>query len=152
MIQFLKKRNRTLLELWSGMLILGIICVIPGIIFANSGLIYVLSLILGMAMAMASSVHMYKSLDKALDLEEAAAKKKIMLSYYIRYGVVVLLFAVICVTQVLYPLVVFLGYMTLKFGALMQPKIHKLYNRIFHETDPVPEPMIEEDTRKEVEQ
>ncbi|MBP5282899.1 MAG: hypothetical protein J6Z22_10425, partial [Lachnospiraceae bacterium] len=35
------------------------------------------------------------------------------------------------------PLFIFLGYMTLKFTAYLQPMTHKLCNKVFHETDPV---------------
>ena len=49
------------------------------------------------------------------------------------------------VTNVMNPLVVFLGYMSLKGTAYLQPFTHKLCNKIFHETDPVPEALPEED-------
>lgn len=144
MIAFLKKRNRTLLEMWTGMIFLGIICAIPIIVFSSSRLMYVVSLILGIGLAIASSIHMYKSLDKALDFDEAVAKKKIMFSYYIRYAIIIAAFAIICVTEIFNPLIAFLGYMTLKVGALIQPLTHKIYNKIFHETDPIAQPIEDE--------
>ena len=51
---------------------------------------------------------------------------------------------VISVTETLNPLVFFLGYMSLKVTAYLQPITHKLCNRLFHETDPVAEPLAEE--------
>ena len=135
MIQFLKKKNRTLLELWTGMIVLTLICIIPGVIWAGNVLIYIASLVIGTAMAILSSIHMYKSLDTALDFEEGVAKKKIYFAYYIRYAVIVLIFAIICLTKIFNPLIVFLGYMTLKIGALIQPVTHKVYNKIFNEVD-----------------
>ena len=77
----------------------------------------------------------------------SVVKKKITASYVIRYLVIVIVFAVICVTSFFNPLFTFLGYMTLKAGALIQPFTHKLCNRIFHETDPVP--MTEEEWQKQ---
>ncbi len=143
MMEFLKKINRTLLELWSGMIAFGLIAEIFVLIFSKTRLIHSGSLWLGLIMGIASSIHMYKSLDRALDFPEAAAKKKITFSYIIRYTVVVLAFALICITKFFNPILVFLGYMTLKAGALIQPKTHKIYNLMFHETDPVP--MTEEE-------
>ena len=37
---------------------------------------------------------------------------------------------------------IFLG---LKAGAYLQPLTHKFYNFIFHETDPVPQPFVDEE-------
>lgn len=148
MIQFLKTRNRTLLELWTGIIALGIVCeavgaILLGFFIEGSQLIYALSLWLGIAMSLLSTIHMYKTLDKALDYDEGTAKKKIYASYMLRYLLLVFIFAVICITNVLNPLICFLGYMMLKVGALIQPQTHKIYNRIFHETDPIP--MTEEE-------
>ncbi len=143
MTEFLKKCNRTLLELWTGMTVFGLICEIVILIFSKNRGIYSASLWIGVIMGVLSSVHMYFSLDRALDFPEGAAKKKITFSYVLRYTVIVLIFAVICITKLFNPLLVFLGYMSLKIGALIQPKTHKVYNAIFHETDP--EPMTEEE-------
>ncbi len=146
MTELLKKFNRTLLELWSGMIVLTIVCEIFVLVFSKNAAIHSLSLWTGLVMAILSSWHMYCSLDRALDFPEGAAKKKITFAYVIRYTVVVIVFAVICITKFLNPLLAFLGYMTLKAGALLQPQTHKIYNRIFHETDPVP--MTEEEYKE----
>ena len=52
---------------------------------------------------------------------------------------IVLAMVVAALTKVLNPLIVFLGYMSLKVTAYMQPFTHKVLNRLFHETDPVSE-------------
>lgn len=156
MIQFLKTRNRTLLELWTGIIVLGIVCeivgaVVIGFFVDGSQLRYGLSLLLGIALSLVSTVHMYKSLDKALDYDEGTAKKKIYASYMMRYILLVFIFAAICITNVLNPLVCFLGYMMLKVGALIQPWTHRVYNKIFHETDPIPMTQEEYDAMREAE-
>lgn len=157
MIQFLKTRNRTMLELWTGIIACGILCqivgaVLLGFVFEGSQLIYALSLWLGILMSLISTIHMYKSLDKALDFDEGTAKKKIYASYVFRYLILVVIFAVICITDVLNPLICFMGYMMLKVGALIQPQTHKIYNRIFHETDPIPMTQEEYDAMREAEE
>ena len=70
-----------------------------------------------------------------------AAVKLIIKGYGIRYVLIVLIMLIIIMTKIMNPLVVFLGYMSLKVTALMQPITHKLTNYYFQETDPDPEPM-----------
>ncbi len=143
MTTFLKKLNRTILELWTGMVVFSAICEIVLCIFSKTLLIHSASLWIGTVLALASSIHMYRSLDRALDFPEAQAKKKITIAYILRYTVVVAVFAVICITKIFNPLLAFLGYMSLKVGALIQPWTHKVYNKIFQEADP--EPITEEE-------
>lgn len=150
--EVLRKKNRTLLEMHIGMLFLGLLCQIVGVFLALAGVKvlqdqweYALSLWVGIVLAMLSAVHMYRTLDRSLDLGEAAAKM-IFRGYVIRYVLIVLIMLIIIMTKIMNPLVVFLGYMSLKVTALMQPITHKLTNYYFHEADPEPEPMpIEEE-------
>ena len=143
-MQLLKKINRTLLEVWTGILLFGLICEIFGILFAPHLVRYSVSLWTGALGAVASTVYSYISLDRALDLEESAAQKKIYMAYVIRYVFLTVAFLIICVTNVISPLVVFLGYMLLKAAAFCQPFVHKFYNWVFGEQDPIPTPMPEE--------
>lgn len=150
--EVLRKKNRTLLEMHIGMLFFGCLCQIIGLICGFAGLKvlqnqwnYALSLWCGIVLAMISAVHMYRTLDRSLDQGEAAVKM-IFKGYGIRYVLIVLIMLIIMITEVMNPLVVFLGYMSLKVTALMQPITHKLCNKFFRETDPEPEPMpIEEE-------
>ena len=150
--EVLRKKNRTLLEMHMGMLFFGSLCQIIGLICGLAGLKvlqnqwnYALSLWFGIVLAMISAVHMYRTLDRSLDQGEAAVKM-IFKGYGIRYVLIVLIMLIIMMTEVMNPLVVFLGYMSLKVTALMQPITHKLCNKFFHETDPVPEPMMFEES------
>ena len=137
--------NRTLLEMELGIVFLGVVCQIIGVLFATDKERFSASLWFGIVMACVSAVHMYQSLDRALDYAEGDASKLITRAYLIRYAALVVLFGIIMVTNVMNPLVVFLGYMSLKGTAYLQPFTHKLCNKIFHETDPVPEALPEED-------
>ena len=67
----------------------------------------------------------------------------------LRYGVLCIILGIIMLTDVLNPLIVFLGYMMMKVAAYIQPFTHKLCNMLFHETDPVPEALPEEDVSPE---
>lgn len=148
-IESLKKKNRTLLEMHIGLLFWGLVCQGVGLIWAADRVVYAKSLWFGIAFAMVNAVHMYRTLDRALDYGEKEASKIIFRGYLIRYVLVVGFLFIIMYTRVLNPLVVFLAYMGLKVTALIQPITHKLCNKIFHETDPIPEPLAEEVSEEE---
>ncbi len=143
-LERLKKANRTLLEMWTGILLIGLLCQLAGAFLAKDQIFYAKSLWFGILLAIVSSIHMYRCLDRALDFDERTASKMIFRGYLIRYVLIVVILLIIMVTEVLNPLVVFMAYMSLKVTALIQPFTHKLYNKLFHETDPVPTPMEEQ--------
>jgi hypothetical protein len=144
MIRLLKKTDRTLLEMHTGMLLFGIACQVVGAWLTADKTLYAKSLWFGILFALAGSIHMARTLDRAL-ADSVNAKKIIMRGYIIRYVLVVLIMVIIAVTGVMNPLVVFLGYMSLKITAYLQPLTHKFYNFLFHETDPVPEALPDEE-------
>lgn len=147
-IESLKAKNRTLLEMYLGLVFWGLVCQLVGMWFVQDKFFYSISLWFGILLASVSVFHMYRTLDRALDLGEEATKM-IFRGYMIRYVFVILIFAIIMVTEVMNPLIVFLAYMGMKVTALFQPITHKLCNKVFHETDPIPEPLPEEVSREE---
>lgn len=148
LLEVLRKKDRTLLEMHVGMIFFGLLCQVTGAFFVKDQLRYALSLWCGIAGAMLGAYHMYRVLDKSLDQGEAAVKL-IFRGYIFRYALIVLIMLIIIKTEVMNPLVVFLGYMSLKVTALIQPLTHKLSNKIFCETDPEPQPMMSEDSALE---
>lgn len=139
----LRKINRALLELCLGIVFLGLVCQFAGMWFAKQKLYYTLALWLGVALAFITAIHMYRTLDKALDYG-ADAVKMVTKANLIRYACIVIVFGIVLWTGVLNPLISFLGIMTLKVAAYMQPFTHKLCNKFFHEVDPIPQPLPEE--------
>lgn len=144
MVAGLKKLNRTLLEMTIGLLFWGIACQIVGAFFVHEQGYYARSLWFGILFGLASLVHMYRTLDRALDFGEKDANKRIFRGYLFRYVLFAAVLIIIMITEVMNPLVVFLAYMGMKVAAYLQPFTHKLCNRIFHETDPVPQALPEE--------
>lgn len=142
-IEALRRTNRTLLEMHVGMLFFGIICQVAGGLLAENKGNYALSLWFGIAFAAAGSIHMCRTLDRAL-LSGSNASGIVTRGYLFRYVMVAAVLIVISVTEVMNPLIFFLGYMSLKVTAYLQPITHKLCNRLFRETDPVAEPLEEE--------
>ncbi len=147
MMKYLKKIDRTLLEMHTGMLLFGFVCQLVGAFFAEEQLRFASSLWFGVLFAVINSIHMARTLDRALPNGEAAAKI-ITRGYVFRYLMVIVILAVISVTNVMNTLIVFLGYMSLKIAAYLQPFTHKFYNMLFHETDPVPTALPDEETRE----
>ncbi len=144
MIEKVKKINRALVELWIGILFTGLVFQLVGMWFAENKCLYTVALWIGIVLALVTVVHMYRTLDRALDLG-AGAQKAVTVANMIRYAVIVIVFLIVLMTKVLNPLITFLGIMSLKVAAYLQPFTHKLCNKVFHEVDPIPEPLPEEE-------
>lgn len=129
-IEVLRKKNRTLMEMQIGILFIGLVCQLVGALVVERQWFYAKSLWLGILMAFVASIHMYRSLDRALDYGQAASKM-IVRGYLFRYVFLVFVLAIIMMTEVMNPLVVFMGYMSLKVTAFLQPITHKLCNKLF---------------------
>lgn len=123
------KTDRTLVEMHLGIVFVGIICQAVGAFIVRDQSFYAKSLWFGILLAMASAVHMYRSLDRALENEKSASKM-IFRAYLIRYVLFASILFIIMITKVLNPLVVFMAYMSLKVTALLQPITHKLCNKL----------------------
>ena len=143
MIEKMKSINRALLELGLGILFLGLVSQVVLLFAFEDILRNTIALWFGVCMAIVTAIHMYKTLEEALDYSADAAAK-VSRAGLIRYGAFVIVFGIIMVTKVWNPLVTFWGLMTLKVAAYLQPFTHKLCNFLFHETDPIPEPMESE--------
>lgn len=150
MINTLKKINRTVLEMDLGILFLGVLGQIIGAFFVKDKVMYAKSLWFGVLLALATTYHMYRSLDRALDQPEKTAQKMIIRGYLLRYVILIFLLLVLMKTEVMNPLVFFFAYVIcMKVTAFLQPITHKLCNKMFHETDPIPQAMPEETAESE---
>lgn len=150
MINTLKKINRTLLEMDLGILFLGVLAQIIGAFFVKDEGMYAKSLWFGVLLALTSTYHMYRSLDRALDQPEKTATRMIIRAYVLRYVMLIFFLLVIMKTGVMNLFVFFFTYViAMKVTAFLQPITHKLCNKLFHETDPVPQAMPEEPAESE---
>ncbi len=128
----------------SGQVFFGAVCQAVGAFFVRDQRWYAASLWLGIVFSLAASAHMARTLDRALQMGDAAVKA-VTRGYLFRYVMICLVLALSALTKTLNPLVVFLGYMSMKVAAYLQPFTHKALNRLFHETDPVLQPLPEQD-------
>ena len=129
------------------MMLFGLACQIVGAFIVKNQIRYAESLWFGVLFAVVSSIHMARTLDRAL-VDPSCTAKVLTRGYVLRYIAVAAVFIAISLTAVLNPLIVFLGYMSLKVTVYLQPLTHKLCNKVFREEDPVPEPMPEQEDEK----
>lgn len=132
------------MEMHTGMVLFGIVCQLVGAFIAENQLRYAESLWFGILFAAAGSLHMARTLDRAL-AEGADTSRIIVGGYVFRYLMIAAVLALVALTGVLDALIVFLGYMSMKVTAYLQPITHKFYNMLFHETDPVPPELSEQE-------
>ena len=128
-----RKVNDTLTELLAGILVFGIIVqIIEHIVaavcpdFAGSVPSFVTGLWIGIATAVGLAVHMYHSIEKALGMKSGKAESYMRKTYLIRTLAMVAVAALVYLLDAGYVMASFLGMLSLKFGALLQPLMHKL--------------------------
>ena len=121
----IKKISETLKELLIGIVFYGILVEVIGICFFKDKMYFTIGLWFGIVLALASAIHMWWGLDKAMDLGAGAGKYAISQNL-IRYGVIVAAFGALCVMNVGNPIAAFAGIMGLKAGAYLQPFTHKI--------------------------
>ena len=120
--------DETLKELLTGISLFEILAVLVGIWFVDSPVKYVLGVLAGAVLAILAAIHMYWSIRKNLEVNmdnARAANAYSVKSSMVRYGVILIVFLFFCLTDIAYPLAVFLGIMGLKAGAYLQPFTHK---------------------------
>ena len=120
--------DETLKELLIGISLFEILAVVIGIWFVDSPVKYVLGILAGGILAVCSAIHMYWSIRKNLEINmdnESGANAYSVKSSMMRYAVILIVFLFFCLTDIAYPLAVFLGIMGLKAGAYLQPFTHK---------------------------
>ena len=126
--------KETLRDLQTGIVLLVILLEIAGILFASGKMSFCLGSLLGGIVAILLSIHMYTTLDTALEMEEGAATKYVRKKTGIR--MIIMGLAVICgciFPEVFHVLGVAAGILTLKISAYLQPMIHKyIVVKIFH--------------------
>ena len=125
----IKKINETLAELLLGILLWGIFWQAAGVWFVRDKWSCSISLWAGVLTAGLCAVHMYKSLDKALDFSEKDAQKYMMSRSMMRYGCIMIVLLAFALTEAGNPLSCFLGVMGLKTAAYLQPLLHKVLEK-----------------------
>lgn len=118
--------NSALPGLLSGIFLWGIICQLVGIFLVTDKVNYSIGLWIGVLTAVCMSIHMAYTLNIAVMKNVKGAQATATKNNIIRYLVVIIIFAILMVTEIGNPLVAFLGVMGLKISAYIQPVIHKI--------------------------
>lgn len=148
--EMLKNRNRTLLEVNTGVAAWSLVAVVLGFALPLErwGLYsadWCAGICLAAALVVIAMLHMQRCLDRALDFDEGTANKLVVRGYLIRYVSLAVILVIAVLTEIVNPLILCLGYLLLmKVAVYSQPFTHMLYNKLFHETDPEPEALVEE--------
>lgn len=124
------KIDTTLQELLVGIGAVGFLFQVTIVWFVKNKISYSIGLWLGALLAAFLAWHMWKTLDEALDLGVAGAEKTMRKQSLLRYGLVIAALAVLMCTGFANPLAAFLGVMTLKVAAYLQPITHKVILRL----------------------
>lgn len=149
-IEILKNKNRILLELNTGILFWMFVTILAGMalplhLWNFSRVEWLMGIASAAIMAMISVRHMYRCTDRALDFDEGTASKLIFRGYLIRYLSVGLVLVTVALAGISNPVFIGIAYLLiLKVAVYSQPFTHKCYNRLFHETEPEAEPLVEE--------
>jgi len=122
-----KTDNTVLKDMIIIMLLYGVIAQIVCLIIPGDHLRMTAGLWIGVAAGIFMVIHMKNSLDEAMDYGEKDAQKYMQKSYAIRYLVVVVVFMAACWLQIANVLTLFIGIMSLKLAAYLQPLAHKLF-------------------------
>ncbi len=108
----------------------GIIAEIIGLLFTNQPINFTISLWIGIALALGTSIQMAVTLDCAMELSADDCTKYMIRHNMIRYAVIVLVFGIVLLLgEQLNPLYTFLGIMMLKVGAYLEPFTDKLLSK-----------------------
>ena len=108
----------------------GILFQIALVWLVKNKLMYSIGLWIGVGLALFLAWHMLKTLDEALGLGAAGAQKVMRKQSLLRYGAVIAVLGILMWGKFASPLAAFLGVMTLKVAAYLQPITHKVVLKI----------------------
>ena len=131
-----RKINDTLLELICGILAAGAVIeiidlIVTGVYPQFSGLrfLFATGFWIGIAVAIVLAAHMYRSIDRALDMQPKDAEGYMRRAYLLRTVIILLAAAAVHYLKLGYVMAYFVGVLCLKFGAFLQPLVHKLLGK-----------------------
>ena len=125
-----KKIDPTLFELCLGIVLYGIAFQLVLLLFSRE-FSYSVGLWIGIVLAVAGAIHMWWSLNRALDQAAKGAVKTVGANSLIRYFVLVVIMGVLVYTEFANPIFAFCGYMGMKVSAYMNPWMKKLNAWVF---------------------
>lgn len=121
-----RKINETLLELIIGIVLSGAAIGTAAALIAGYSGKFTAGLAMGVLVAVGLSIHMYRSIDYALDLQPEDAEKYMRRAYLIRTAAILAAAGAVTYFKIGYAMATFVGIFCLKFGAFLQPVLHRM--------------------------
>lgn len=123
----LKKIDETLFDLLIGIIIYGILLlVISFILPVDNKMTYLLGSTLGIVISIFLSIHLYRTIDRSLYMEEKRAVNYSRSMTIFRLFIMLLaLIVTLYLPRIFNPISVLLGIMSLKISAYLQPITHR---------------------------
>ena len=120
----------TLIELWIGVLVFGIVAEIVLLAAFDNKAYHSAGLLVGVIGAIAMAAHMEHTINRALSVGEAGAEKTMRLGYLLRYFTAALVMIAAALSGWADPITIFVGLMTLKLSAYIEPYTHKISEKV----------------------
>lgn len=122
----MEEAKETLRELKTGIVLFAILAEVGGIWFMKNKPAYGLGVFFGAAVAFGLSIHMFRTLEIGLDLDEKSATSYIRRKTVLRIVIMGVAVALACLFPAFLDVIgVLLGLLGLKVSAYLQPVIHK---------------------------
>lgn len=128
MINFIKN-NKTLKELIIGIITITIIFEIIILIACKNKLYETAGLLIGTVVSVVCAVYMAYSIEIAVELDEKSSIAYMRKGTVYRYLIFCVVLIITGVSKIASPVALIAGFLTLKFGAYINPFIHKLFNK-----------------------
>ena len=116
-------------ELVLGILLFGGVVQVSLIWISSDKVWFTAGLWLGVLTSVLTVCHMYHTLDNALDMDEESAQNRIRRGHALRFFFTVVVFLGIYFLKIANLVAFFLGLLSLKFSAYMQPWIHRILTK-----------------------
>ena len=128
-LKIILAENKTLHEMLIGICLSNVVVFVIAVIFAGDKVKASVGILIGTVLALMYCIHMAVTIDDALCLDEKGASAQMRKHMLIRYSVVCVVVAVVCIFKIGNPVLIVISCLTVKFGAYLQPLVHKLMNR-----------------------
>lgn len=126
----LRRINDALPGLIMGILVYGVLVEVLGVWFVDDKLGYSVGLAVGIAVACGLAVNIASVIRDAIEVYgEDKAKQRVMGKSFLRFVVVVIVFAVMIKWEIGNPIVAFIGVLGLKVSAYLQPLAHRFLSK-----------------------
>ena len=123
------KKNRTLLELLIGVVLVGILSQIVCLIFFKRHLYHAVGLWTGILISIGMAIHMQRSIEDGLDLLGDSGVKHMKKAYLTRTAVAIVVMAAVMYFDWGNPITILVGIIALKVAVYLQPFVHKVLEK-----------------------